>query len=146
MGFSDIAGDYRLYAIVAADAGGIALMDDKTLADAIVGLGVGSERGGYYSHIGSGFLSETQNAPPWFVRTNQTPDTFVRDWRVAGALMELCAKSNDPDKRTIALSFGPEMFCATAAGSSTPTYGVYLERSNKSAPRAICEACVKALT
>ncbi len=61
--------------------------DDKWLADAVVTLGVGSERGGYYSHLGSGFLSETQNAPPWFVRTNQTVDTFVRDWQVAGPLI-----------------------------------------------------------
>ena len=73
-------------------------------------------------------------------------DKFVRDWRVAGALMERCAKENSLDGRTIALSFGVGMFCATRAGSASPTYGVYLERTNKSAPRAIIEACVEALS
>lgn len=73
-------------------------------------------------------------------------EQFVRDWRVAGALMEKCAKEKSKDGRTIALSFGVEMFCATRAGSASPTYGVYLERTDESAPRAIIEACCEALS
>ncbi len=111
-------------------------MNDKELADAVVALGVGvSGNNDWY-------------LPPdhEFGATSVSAQVFLRDWRVAGALMEKCAESQDPDRRTIALSFGMDMFCATAAGSSTPTYGVYLERSDQSAPRAIIQACVEVLS
>ena len=99
-------------------------MNDTELADRLVALRIIS----HYNNTGTAHEHE------W-------PETIVRDWRVAGALMEKAAKK----KRTVALSFGCEMFCATDAESSTPTYGVYLERSNESAPRAIIEAAVEAL-
>jgi hypothetical protein len=68
-------------------------MNDKELADKVVALGAGSECKGFYSHVGSGFLPEKiQRTPAWFDRNNCLPAVFVRDWRVAGALMEKCQK------------------------------------------------------
>jgi len=109
--------------------------DDKWLADQVVALGVGKANQIYPDGIGKFYQVDVD--ADWQTSVNEAK--FVRDWRVAGAIMELCAKR----RKTIALSFGPEMFCATGAGSSTPTYGVYLERSNESAPRAIIEAGVE---
>jgi len=105
-------------------------MDNQELADKIVAFGVGEFKHECY----------------WIAHGGYKAEQFVRDWRVAGALMERCAKENSPDGRTIALSFGVGVFCATRAGSASPTYGVYLERTNESAPRAINEACVEALS
>ena len=109
-------------------------MTDQELADKIVALGVGIKS----------MTCVTEGDPFLYLLNKQTPigfvDKFVRDWRVAGAMMEKQAKH----KRTIALSFGCDVFNATDAESATPIYGVYLERPNKSAPRAINEACVEA--
>ena len=119
-------------------------MNDKELADKVVSLGVGE----YVCDVGKtriySLYDDNGRGDCTGAYLEYEHDEFVRDWRVAGALMEERARSKDRDTRTIALSFGPELFCATAAGSSTPTYGVYLERSNESAPRAIIEACVAA--
>ena len=103
-------------------------MNDTELAEKVVAAGVGSisQRDGDNEYC----------IMAAFIRADQ----FVRDWRVAGAFMEQCARR----KRTIALSFGCDVFNATDAESATPTYGVYLERPNESAPRAIIEACVEA--
>lgn len=65
------------------------------IADALVEAGIGSERGGYYSHLGSGFLSETQSARQWFRETAVLPDVFLADWRVAGACLERIAESKN---------------------------------------------------
>jgi len=75
------------------------------------------------------------------------PEDFVRDWRVAGALMERIVKDDRLDLRCVSGSWMPslERFDACVAGSATPTYGVYLDRSNESLPRAIIEACVEEL-
>ncbi len=112
-------------------------MTDQELADKVVALGIGSERKGHYSHLGSGFLSEKQGLPLWFGRTSQTADCFVRDWRVAGALLEKTASgswvlADDTD-------LGKWSVLASATGE---TYG---QRMNESFPRAIIEACVEAL-
>ncbi len=104
-------------------------MTDKELADKVVALGIGKVLNGLF------FLMGAHDEPV-------DAEFFVRDWRVAGALMEKTAKRG----RTIALSFGCDVFNATDAESATPTYGVYLERPNKSGPRAIIEACVEALS
>ena len=77
----------------------------------------------------------------------QTADELVCDWRVVGALMEKTIKDDRIDLRCVSGSWMPslERFDACVASSATPTYGVYLDRSSESLPRAIIEACVTVL-
>ncbi len=124
------------------------MIEDEILADKIVAHGVGSERSGYYSHLGSGFLAEKlQPAPAWFRKSNGLADKFVRDPRVAMAMMEKTIKDDRIDLRCVSGSWMPSLnrFDACVASSATPTYGVYLDRSNESLPRAINEATGEAL-
>ena len=111
-------------------------MTDKELADKVVALGVGGKSSSYgdvYHLPGSGFGS---------------PDTtdsidFVRDWRVAGALMEKCA-SVEID------TIGNPWWVAAYALKRDPDGHQLPERWFKSKgdnlPRAIIEACVEALS
>ncbi len=85
-------------------------MNDKELADKVVALGVHPE----------------ETLPD---------DEFVRDWRVAGALMEKCQKIyaeyiGEPE----------QVVYARAADNRTWEWP-----SGKSLPRTIIEACVEAL-
>ena len=108
-------------------------MNDKTLADRIVALGV-------YTRF---TLQDTDT--PYHI-ANAIPlsaKEFVRDWRVAGALMEKCA-----DVRAIKYVDieGDELVVAdwgveAIKGNGITSDDVY----NESLPRAICEACVEAL-
>jgi len=110
-------------------------MKDKELTDKLESLGIFS----------TSTYDQTTDRPyyidggDWDAQLNRKE--LLRDWRVAGTLMERAAKAG----RTLALSFGCEMYCATDAESATPTYGVYLERTNRLASRAMIEACVVAL-
>lgn len=91
-------------------------MNDKELADAVVALGVGQD-----IRFGLG---------------EANVEKFVRDWRVAGALMEKCESVN-------IINAGNGKFSAL----------VHLDRGvehqmamSDSKARAITEACVQALT
>jgi hypothetical protein len=99
------------------------MVSDQELADRIVALGVGSS-----SPLENTMLYCIAAA---FLRDDQ----FVRDWRVAGAMMEkvchnkLMQIEQWDDSTEWAVDFGG-MACA----------------DNESLPRAITEACVEALT
>jgi hypothetical protein len=102
---------------------------DRELADRIVALGVGaSDADGepYYYNV-RGYLYNIADDRIWAYG-------FVRDWRVAGAMMEKCVDQaiviNDHSHATHS------------------TYTCLVHKSlarNESLPRAICEACVEAL-
>lgn len=105
-------------------------MNDKELADKVVALGIarkwkeGVTPGGYKIDGRSGSF--------WL-----DPHTFVRDWRVVGALMEKCEfleieQDFHMEEETLYWAVRVlvnDDFCA----------------SNESLPRAINEACVQAL-
>ena len=116
--------------------GGEETVKDKELADKVVALGVGRR-------LFDDAHMDWYQIWDWDVPSNK----FVRDWRVAGALIEKTIKDDKIDLRCVSGSWMPslERFDACVAGSATPTYGVYLDRSNKSLPHAIIEACVEAL-
>ena len=106
-------------------------MNDKELADAIVALGVGYKRKRDLWNGAAAYCPDSNSdiAGPVYA--------FVRDWRVAGALMEMgqahfIEKLNDT---------------MWAVRSDKP-YGEGKTRDwyeNESLPRAICEACVATL-
>lgn len=110
-------------------------MDDKELADAVVALGVGS----IYSFGGKQYYYIAGVIPR---RLSLNADLFVHDPRVAMALME---------------RMGPHKietnYCKYTDGSED--WLCYIEHNdtldklaqvrNESLPRAITEACVKAL-
>jgi hypothetical protein len=92
-------------------------MNDKELADRIVALGVGRP-----CELDVDGLGDIGN---W---TDLNDYEFVRDWRVAGALMEKCKYTH-----------GGYWF-----GVVWDQAG--LTHTDESLPRAICEACVEALS
>ena len=95
------------------------IVNDKELADRIVALGVGNHQ----------HFSDGRDKGDWygFDCTGDTAEYFVRDWRVAGALMEKCKYTH-----------GGYWF-----GVVWDQAG--LTHTDESLPRAICEACVEAL-
>ncbi len=115
-----------------------ARMNDKELADKVVALGVGYRSGPHAYGI---FLAEGTS------ERIGGPEDFVRDWRVAGALMEKMTMEGPDKLRTVMGSYHPTLgsFEASVSTSATNPYGTYLDRSNESLPRAIIEACVGAL-
>ena len=120
-------------------------MNDKELADAAVELGVGSECEGFYSHIGSGFLPEKiQRTPAWFDHNNQSADLFVRNWQVAGALMEKCLEDCKQDYDiNVERDITNGRYLVSIRGYTVDATN-YSDNDNCS--RAIIEACVSALT
>ncbi len=98
-------------------------MTDKELADKIVALGVGEGPNNYVAYS----LNEA-------LRNWQPPNYFVRDWRVAGALMEK-VDSTYPEKLI------DDSWQVQASMDATPTEWI----TNESLPRAINEACVEAI-
>lgn len=94
-------------------------MNDKELADRIVALGVG------FSRITYG------KADHRYGPDDSTPWAFVRDWRVAGALMEKMS--------TVDELHAPLMRVIDKAGADA-----YL-RGKGPLPRAIIEACSERL-
>jgi hypothetical protein len=99
-------------------------MNDNELADKVVALGVGRlcpDRG---------FQFRTEDL-------SGVPQEFVRDWRVAGALMEKCVDIN------VSYRHGDHIIW-NAAVTSTQRGRAYGE--SESLPRAIIEACVEALS
>ena len=103
-------------------------MDDKTLADAVVALGVGLEQSMFtddYTYHGIGI----------------TADKAVRDWRVAGALMGKVIEWGG-------FSYVGSCTTDTFQASAFRGYG-HQKKTNhgvdESLPRAIIEACVEAI-
>jgi len=108
-------------------------MNDKELADKVVALGVGAkwpvESQTPRYHVDS--KSARQNTGYLM------PELFVRDWRVAGALMEKIACI---EIDTIGNPWW--VACNCTAG---PQPHKYHKAEGESLPRAIIEACVEAL-
>ena len=100
---------------------------DKELADKVVALGVG--------HFG-------ENPGEYYLNRSRIGlyDSFVRDWRVAGALMEKCQE--------IVCGNYNEFYarCNIYDQDGEKEYEYPDRISNDSLPRAIIEACVEALT
>lgn len=113
-------------------------MTDQELADKVIALGIGRQDKPYLAH---------RYHFPAPANTWASAELFVRDWRVAGAVMEKLVQDDKVDLRAISLSWYSSLmtFAGQAAGSANPTYGTYNERTSDSAPRAIIEACVEAL-
>ena len=111
-------------------------MNDKELADRVVALGVGTKRVDQDYYDWSNAWTDAWQKD----RMCKTkPAAFVRDWRVAGALIEKCYAKNidvgiDSPTCTVEAIFDTEGFPCTSAAI------------NESLPRAIIEACVEALT
>jgi len=93
-------------------------MSDRELADRVVALGVGKKLDELYYSWG------------------QQSDKFVRDWRVAGALMEKCT---DLHYDTM-----PGITTVIAWANNGNDSSEEIEVT-ESLPRAIIEACVEAL-
>ena len=91
-------------------------MSDKELAERVVALGAGKKIDSIYYSWG------------------QQAGKFVRDWRVAGALMEKCLSVEFITVRRT----GERSAVARAGGPTSDAVDLSL-------PRAICEACVEAL-
>ena len=98
-------------------------MTDEELAERIVALGVGLSGACGYAPTRIASRSDFQGA-----------GSFVRDWRVAGALMEKVGHGDWFG------SIGDWFSDVPIPG--TPRFGL---GSGGSLPRAICEACVLAL-
>jgi len=98
-------------------------MTDKELADAIVACGVGYVSG---PHAYGLFLAEGTS------ERIGGPEDFVRDWRVAGALMERM--------NSFEVFHGGEWVMDIGMPGSNRRVAA----TNESLPRAICEACVAA--
>jgi hypothetical protein len=101
-------------------------MIDKELADKVVALGVVSHSGMW------GFRLGPEGGPMW-----DLSEDVVRDWRVAGALMEMVS--------CVELAVLVNM-SEWQAMAFPPDDCEAFEVINESAPRAIIEACVEALS
>jgi len=112
-------------------------VDDKELADAIVALGVGSllpARNKHGCHVRSYPWYEINDDEFVSGSTNKSATVFVRDWRVAGAMME---KLESYDGFLLRQSGDDTGMCRVEVAGGV---GV-----NGNMCRAICEACVEAL-
>jgi len=115
------------------------LLDDKELADRVVALGIG----GYAK------LTEADTEPYDFYGDFQSADQFVRDWRVAGALMEKCiGMAIEPLEIDSGYGRGWEVcncFSVNSKFGGGDHCYKFCKAENESLPRAIIEACVEAL-
>jgi len=113
-------------------------MDDKSLAIRIVALGVGQFIPMKNEHGITTRSYDTYAIDGEYFRSPAPDSVFVRDWRVAGALME-----------KVDAHFIERLSPKTWAVRSDKPYGEGKTREwyeNESLPRAICEACVEALS
>jgi hypothetical protein len=104
-------------------------MTDKELADKVVALGVGIV-GGALTH------APMYRVPDALGEAWLDAEEFVRDWRVAGALME----------KVDYFECKPCPSGKWMVRVSTESMMGVKEAFNESLPRAIIEACVEALT
>jgi len=111
------------------------LMTDQELADAIVARGVA-----HTSEIRATDFGENPRAETIYILNTGllsacNPKQFVRDWRTAGAMIELCETGE-----FVRLENG-----LWAVGIPFPKTNREAQAENESLPRAINEACVEAL-
>jgi hypothetical protein len=107
-------------------------MNDKELADRIVALGVGE----FYEDMSYAY-SYALGATPFGYKE------FVRDWRVAGSLME---KMSSVHVYWDDIGWSCKATERYVTGKDTGVGNVdALDRQYHDLPRAICEACVEAL-
>ena len=99
-------------------------MNDKELVDRIVALGCAK----YDDHLGYWFVVEDEYFEEYDV---------VRYWQVAGALMEKVNRN----EWLININHDDTVVIFTDHGGENDFWG-----QDESLPRAICEACVEALT
>ena len=108
-------------------------MNDKDLADKVVDLGIGE----IVSHWNSNdYTFDTYD-------NSTTADQFVRDWRVAGSLMERAANQD--------ILIWQQQYPDLAGMKVQPVWIVEISKNladarDESLPRAIIEACVEALS
>ena len=100
-------------------------MIDKELADKVVALGVAKR----FPDEGDWWIYSLNDIGP----NGQIAKLFIRDWRVAWALMEKCSGVNTVRRDGKWKSYAVKNF------------GVALTAGNDSMPRAIIEACCEAL-
>ena len=121
-------------------------MNDQELADKIVASGVGKCYGPTETQS-AGFSPPRDGTEKLYV---YSAHHFVRDWRVAGAMIEKCVDlPTDPklygqedDHQQILLGRGGNGFwCDFPATRAS----LDINASNESFPRAINETCAKAL-
>lgn len=114
-------------------------MNDQELAELVIALGVGRTSEPYVDVI-DGFFSIAENVDedgwcggddPW-----QGPKDFVRDWRVAGALMEILIPSDAPFTVSVTMD-SDEKFGAWFRGEGIA--------HQDSMCRSVVEMCVVAL-
>jgi len=108
-------------------------MTDIDLANKIVALGVAARSSEAYALIGD-------DTDDFYTYAMGKASEFVRDWRVAGALIEKCQKIyieyiGDPEQTAVALTV-----YARAENNRTWDW-----KFGESLPRTINEACVEAL-
>ncbi len=109
-------------------------MNDKELADRIVALGVSTIDTPQHQRPG------WRDANEWI--TNDV-EIFVRDWRVAGALMEKASQAAEHGLcKQVWRLFGGFYHFEMYTGAA---YEVTAAKADESLPRAIIEACVDAL-
>ena len=113
-------------------------MNDKELADAVVALGVGQRIDLEDPHSGTAWVLTEDCGTAWL-----TGESFVRDWRVAGALMEKCTDLHYDTISTWNSKPSLTTIIAWANGGVDSSEEVEV---NESLPRAIIEACVEAAT
>ena len=75
-----------------------------------------------------------------------TEEDAINDPRVAMACMERLITTMPGGLQTMAVTWHPELnrYEVSVAKSAIPVYGAYLDRSDESMERAICEAFVAA--
>ena len=114
-------------------------MNDKELADRVVALGVGKANQIYPDGIGKFYQVDVD--ADWQTSVNESK--FVRDWRVAGAMMERCRNIHiywdDIDFSVVA--HGPFVTGKTTGKGEVDA----LSKNFYPLPRAIIEACCEAL-
>jgi hypothetical protein len=114
-------------------------MNDKELAEPIVALGVGSIIELQEPHSGSAYVLADEMI---FL----TAESFVRDWRVAGAMMEKCLASGiDVGMNLQSNYFEAPGFWITGTIMELSQDIETESDGNGSLPRAINLACVEAL-
>ena len=106
-------------------------MNDKKLADKVVALGVGGQDKYPLSMDGVGFYQT-----PGDESDGLCAELFVRDWRVAGALMEKC------QKMYVEYIGEPEQTVYVRAENNR----TWDWPAGENLPRLIIEACVEALS
>lgn len=109
-------------------------MNDKSLADAVVALGVGRS----VKHIGDIDPRYSMDSYCGDHSVQDLAKTFVRSWAVAGPLMEM-----------VEAHFIEKLTKEKWSVRSDKPYGKSKTREwydDESLPRAIVEACVEALT